>query len=321
MELRVLVYLSNRPAIDVSREELLRKVWGYAPGVVSRAVDTTVGRLRAKVEADPTAPRHLFTVRGIGYRFQPLPALSTESVIRVPGPPPSRLFGRDEDLRELTRLIGRSRMLTVLGPAGVGKTRLCLEYLAQHSAPIVYAEVATCTDAESMAAQVAEALGLRLARGETGQDQVAAALSLRRELLVVLDNAEQLDDQAAAALSAWCRHAQGVRFLVSSRRRLRIAGEQCLVLAPLGEDQAVALFRDRCAAMGAPLDTLDQGVRLLVRRLDGLPLALELAASWARMLSPGELAERLVPSFALLSNRAVDASERHASLAAAFRGS
>jgi DNA-binding winged helix-turn-helix (wHTH) protein len=141
LEAAALAYLADRPYQPVSREELLREVWGYAPQVRSRAADITISRLRQRIEADPRRPRHLLTVRGIGYRFIPTSTLEPTKSLPAPlAPAEPMLVGQPP--RPLGTLVGRlteiaalwasqERLVVVQGPPGVGKTRLVLSYAEQ----------------------------------------------------------------------------------------------------------------------------------------------------------------------------------------------
>ncbi len=127
LELRLLAYLAERPGRTIPREQLLEGVWGYRSGVVTRTVDITVRRLRVKVEADPTDPVHFITVRGRGYRFDP--PRSLRSNLR---PDRTSFIGRVEQFGQLERLhADGARLVSILGPAGTGKTRLARRFAAR----------------------------------------------------------------------------------------------------------------------------------------------------------------------------------------------
>jgi DNA-binding winged helix-turn-helix (wHTH) protein len=122
-EARLLAWLAQHPGETVSHDRLLREVWGYSARAQSKTVYTTVSRLRSKIEADPANPRHLLPVAKVGYRF--VPAGPSASARQAPS-----IIGRDPDLEGIERLLdGGARLLTLVGPGGVGKTHLarCVE--------------------------------------------------------------------------------------------------------------------------------------------------------------------------------------------------
>jgi predicted ATPase/DNA-binding SARP family transcriptional activator len=235
----------------------------------------------------------------------------------------TRFFGREAALAELRALLrpGATRLVTLTGPGGIGKTRLALE-LARELAPAYrgstwFVPLAAVTDAGRVAEAVGEALGLDR---PAGLDEVARALDGRGGLLV-LDNLEQLGDAAAPVVRELLERAPAAACLATSRRRLGIAGEREHALEPLPEAAGVELFVDRARAVRPDFELTPANAAAtaeLVRRLDGIPLALTLAAGRAQVLSPAQLLERLDGRFALLATRSADVPERHRTLAAAL---
>ena len=117
IEARLLQFLSANPGRVFTREQLLQQVWRYRPGIVSRAVDNTIRRLRAKIEAEPGPPRHLVTAHGAGYRFEPMVGQVGES----------GFFGRNRELDAIASAFADGiRLVTLVGPGGMGKARLTL---------------------------------------------------------------------------------------------------------------------------------------------------------------------------------------------------
>jgi DNA-binding winged helix-turn-helix (wHTH) protein/tetratricopeptide (TPR) repeat protein len=293
-EVALLRYLAARPARTVPRDELLREVWGYAEGAASRTIDVTVRRLRAKIEADPAAPTHLLAVHGVGYTFVPaVVEMAAAAAVAPTAAPitPDALIGRvDERAAAWAHLDAGARPLTVTGPAGVGKTRFAQALVEDARAggrAACFVDLVAAASAEDLALATAAALGLAAATDRA----IAGALG---GALVVLDNFEQLPVDAAARVAAWIGAAPGAALVVTSRRRLALPDEALLRLEPLPVDDAVALFCRRALRV-RPDVRLDDvaGLRALVRRVDGLPLALELSASRTRALSVAEVAARL----------------------------
>jgi non-specific serine/threonine protein kinase len=194
------------------------------------------------------------------------------------------------------------RVLTLTGPAGVGKTRLGLE-VARDLAPEFadgawFVDLGPVRDSALVPSAVAQVLGLREAAGATVREQVYAQLATR-QILLVLDNAEQVVEAARwwAQVLAQCPH---LVLLVTSRVPLRLRGEAILALVPLPLDDAVALFRERAHSARPDGDYAGPAVVTLCEQLDCLPLAIELAAVHVRTLPMAQLAEQLDQRLALL---------------------
>jgi predicted ATPase len=237
----------------------------------------------------------------------------------VPLPMPS-FIGRVSDVERTLELLARpSHMVTLLGPAGIGKTRLALRVVDEAENHQLFdttwfVALAEARSETALVSSVAAALG-------DLTDDVGHALASRERALVVLDNVEQIAASAAAAISRWAHVAPRACFLVTSRERLRIKGEVCLELEPLGRDDAVRLFVERAAAARgrfAPDGSDLEAIAELVRRLDGNPLAIELAAARTKLFSPSELLVRIDRRFDLLIGRTRDSTVRQGSLRGAI---
>ncbi|WP_371600363.1 BTAD domain-containing putative transcriptional regulator [Streptomyces sp. NBC_00564] len=261
-------------------------------------------------------------------------ALTPPAPNPLAGPPHSNLpvpltplIGRAEALTGLSQLLTTARLVTLTGPGGVGKTRLAgaaagtarADELPDGVWLVEFSGVRGGTAAD-LAQVVASALGIRDdapsalpgagagAPSPSPAHRLAAVLRDRRTLLV-LDNCEHVVDAAAELAELLLRTAPGLRVLVTSQEPLGLAGEAVFLVEPLGTDDAVRLFTERAAASapGFPLDpdTADPADRAAVaeicRRLDGIPLALELAATRVRALGVRELAARLGDRFRILT--------------------
>ncbi|MGX4736301.1 ATP-binding protein [Kitasatospora griseola] len=236
----------------------------------------------------------------------------------------TRFIGRAAELDALAGLLGRSRLVTVTGPGGVGKSRLALRAAARLAAGFPdgarLAELGPVRDPLLLGPAVLAALG----QGDLGARPLAD-----RRLLLVLDGCEHLVEACAALVDELLRAAPGLRVLATSRQSLRAAGEHLLPLAPLpvepppgrADSEAMLLFADRAAAVrpGFRLDLADRAeVALLCRRLDGLPLALELAAVRLRALSVEQLVARLDDRFRLLTGGGRTVPARHRTMRTAI---
>ena len=228
--------------------------------------------------------------------------------------------GRRRELGETRRLLAASRMLTLTGVGGVGKTRLALRMAAEvrRTFPdgVWFVELAALNDPQLLPHTVANTLELRQVSADPAGD-LAGYLEEKR-LLVVLDNCEHLTGACAVLASKLLAAAPGLRILATSRHVLGVEGEQILSVPPLstpdpGQEvlagdathyESVTLFLDRATAV-APDFAITEANRAAVvelcRRLDGIPLAIELAAVWLRILSPAQILDRLEDRFRLLA--------------------
>ena len=323
LELRLLRFLVERDGESLDRTTLLEEVWNHE--VSERGVDAAVRSLRKRVEADPSQPDHIQTVHGTGYRFcgEPSPALQAWLPRQW-----NEFVGRGDELFELgSAFLDGASLVTLHGPAGVGKTRLALQFAATAAvhgldAGARFVELAEEVDQGGLCGRVAGALELPLSGEAEPVARVGRALRAAAPLLLVLDNAEQFVDVLGPALASWMTSAPHVRWLVTSQRPLSIPHEHLFALQPLRENQAVRLFEDRACAIGARSAQLDRELMGQVcRRVEGLPLAVELAAARAHALGLEALDEALSRSLQLLNRRGWQGEPRHATLYAAIEWS
>ena len=251
---------------------------------------------------------------------------------------PSQLtsfVGRDRDLIELHKLLETSRLVTLTGAGGSGKTRLALEF-ARHefdSYPdgVWFVDLATVDDPVVVGATVASTLGVSDRVGQKILDRLVDRLSVEKTLLI-LDNCEHVVDAAASITSELLKRTDALVVLATSREPLGISGESAYPVATLadpdvvrgdhglsGESPAVRLFVDRASLARPGIHWSQDDERVVAsicRRLDGLPLALELAAARLSVLTPGELLERLDDRFGVLVGGARDQLPRQQTLTA-----
>jgi predicted ATPase/DNA-binding CsgD family transcriptional regulator len=249
--------------------------------------------------------------------------VSTKPLATGRGTLPAELtsfVGRRRELAETRRMLSSSRLLTLTGVGGVGKTRLALRMAAEvrRTFPdgVWFVELAALHDPQLLPHTLANALELRQVSAEPTAD--LAQYLEEKQLLVVLDNCEHLTDACAVLASKLLAAAPGLRILATSRHVLGVEGEQILPVPPLSTPEAeaevgagdathyesVALFLDRATAVAPDFEILDANraaVVELCRRLDGIPLAIELAAVWLRILSPSQILDRLEDRFRLLT--------------------
>lgn len=229
-------------------------------------------------------------------------------------------FGRTEELAALDDLLGPARLVTVTGPGGVGKSRLALRAAARAAerfcGQVGLVDLAGVRDPSLVEYVLAEAAGVKDQTARAPGDALVSLLAEER-LLLVVDGYEQVRESCALLLDTLLRCAPGLVVLAAGRRPLEVVGERVLPLAPLPPQEAVALFTDRASALVPGFTAAgEEGARVgeLCRRLDGLPLAVELAAGRLRALSPAQVLERLDEGLGLLTGNATGMQDRHRAL-------
>ena len=249
---------------------------------------------------------------------------------------PNSFIGRERELDELRRLLYSTRALTLCGPGGIGKTRLALRLLAVVAAEFPdgawFIELADLQQPDLVISRIAAVLGVSEEPGRSLLETLADVLR-HRQLVLALDNCEHLVDACAEVARQLLASSPGLRLVVTSREPLRVAAETVWRVPPLSavsvamsigagagdHDEAIRLFADRAAA-SLPGFALGPDNILVVaavcRALDGLPLAIELAAAWVRVLSVDQICARLGNRFALLVTGDRSASPRQRTLCA-----
>ncbi len=242
------------------------------------------------------------------------PPLRTPGSVELPTPA-TPFLGREQELFDAVSLVYERdpRVLTIVGPGGTGKTRFAMELARllgdDADGGTVFVPLAPLRDAEFVLPALADRLG-----ASSPEPAAIAARVGERRTHVVCDNLEQLLPDAARPLAELVAAVPALRLFATSREALRIQGEAELDLPPLGHDEAVTLFCDRAQAV-RPDVTRTEAVEQLCDRLDGLPLALELAAARTKLLAPEALLDRLADRLDALKGTR-DAEERHMTLRA-----
>jgi predicted ATPase/class 3 adenylate cyclase/tetratricopeptide (TPR) repeat protein len=303
---------------------------GLPPGAA--LTDLGVHRLK-----DLGRPERIFQLTGAGLPagFAPLRSLGNPALPNnLPGQL-SAFVGRDREVAEVRALVESARLVTLAGAGGCGKTRLGLQVAAElvdgSGDGVWLVELAAVTDSEAVPAAICEALRLAVNRGRPALEALLDALG-PQDVLIVVDNCEHLIGGCAKTAEAIVRRCPRVHLLATSREPLGIGGETIYRVPSLslpgpgdpdssssGSCDAVALFADRARAQGVALSVDEQPGPLVVsvcRRLDGMPLAIELAAARLRSMSLAELDARLDQRFRLLTGGSRTALERQQTLAA-----
>ena len=358
-ELRAL--LSADPLAERPRALLMRAL--YAAGRQAEALEVyhqARELLAGRLGVDPSAQLeqvYLRILRG----EEGVPAVATgavrpsdqtldaeRSVVPAPGttPPPvassplTSFVGRDTEVSQVLKNLGSTRLVTLTGPGGVGKTRLAAEVSGRLVGGAWFVELAPVTESAEVAYAVLDTLGIRervISRrtGDPGAgplDRLAEALADRDDV-VILDNCEHVIEAAAALAGRVLAACPRVRIVATSRQPLRIDGETLCPIPPLSVPPpsppswaegaeayaSVRLLRDRAVAVRPDFELHPDNmaaVARICRTLDGMPLAIELAAVWLRALTPGQLAERLDDRFTLLTGGSRTALPRHRTLRA-----
>jgi predicted ATPase/DNA-binding winged helix-turn-helix (wHTH) protein len=335
-----LMALVEAPGTVVSKDALMSRVWPDRV-VEENNLQLQISTLRKAFGAD----RHLIrTVAGHGYQFTG--EIHATAMADPPVAPPapmtnlpaavSELIGRQAELRDVIDLVSAHRLVTLIGAGGIGKTRLGLE-AARHLVPkfrdgVIVAELGPLSSPDLVPVTVAAALRLTLVADTASPERIAGAVGTK-EVLLVLDNCEHVIEAAARMTEALLRASPGLSLLATSREPLRAEGEYVYRVPPLAlpaedadpEDvlrhDAVRLFVIRAHAaepQTMPDVRIAAAAAAICRRLDGMPLAIELAAARVASFGVEGIAARLDDRFKLLTSGARTALPRHQTLRATF---
>ena len=349
----ILTALVSRPGKLVSKDELMQAAWPDTT-VADNSLAVHVAALRRVLGDEATGARYIANLAGRGYVFvapvknletgrpdaiDAAAAAATADADNLPLPL-VHLIGREETIERLVRSCCERRLLCVVGPGGVGKTSAVLAVAAQlrplFPDGVHFVDLAPVSDSQLVASAVAQVVGLTIGAG--GAEITLAQHFKDRRALIVLDNCEHLIDVAAQVASGLLQRASAVHILATSREALSVPGEWVHRLEPLALPlEGEAESRDNILRFAAPqmfesvaaaatgsfavTDTTAPIVAEICRRLDGLPLAIELAASRVSLFGVAGLLDRLDESLNVLSRRGRLATPRQQTLQATLEWS
>lgn len=348
-EFRVLLTLVERQGDLVTKDELVSRVWGRS-AIGDNALHVHIHALRKVVGEES-----IITKRGRGYRFAAPVRLGSQPVQRAseqqpgnlsfiwtsntPGGP-ARLIGRCDEVRCISELLARARLVTLTGHGGIGKTRLALQAAskasARHRDGVWLMELAALHDAELVASAIASTLGVEIGANAKPLETLSRHLA-HKSMLIVLDNCEHLLVACARTAEALLAAAPGLVILATSREALSCSAEQVFEVPPLAVPldgtmaaealrnvAAVDLFIERAAGADAGFSAKDDDLPVIAgicRRLDGLPLVIEMAAAWAGVLGLEVLDRKLDRSLNTVLHTGNVARPRHSTLHATLQWS
>jgi predicted ATPase/DNA-binding SARP family transcriptional activator/transposase-like protein len=327
------------PLHEESHEQLIRiLIDSGQPNAALRQYNTFAETLKRELGSQPSPSTTLLVQRFVGSAPLPAPPKEIRHFTTAPLPQPiTRFFGRAKEITRICEALERrTRLISLLGIGGSGKTRLAIEAAnrvnSSRKGEVSFVPLADISTASAAPSVIAEKLGMRLSSESSALVQIIDHLSEHRHVLI-LDNAEHLLPELALLVHSLLSSLPELSILVTSQRRLEIEGEHVIHVSPLEipfadqaqseaiESESVQLFLDRIHTIRPSFNLTEENIEVvtaLCRGLEGMPLAIELCAAWARTLTPKQMLKKLLNRFDLLVSSRVDIAERHRSLRAAI---
>ncbi len=324
----------------LTHKHLLQKAWGDAYEKESNYLYIYIGKLRKKLEDHPDHPQYLITVPGVGYRW--VEAIETTSTLTTPSSssllqthlpiPLTSFIGREPEIVFLEQLLLKQdvRLLSLTGPGGIGKTRLALKLAARFremqcfTDGIHFVDLVPVDNPDFVVSAIAQGFGIREKAGENLLTILKRYLQ-DKQVLVVLDNLEHVI-QSSSHLLEILSAVPDIKFLITSREKLHLYGEHNYDVPPLlwsqsdtATSDAVQLFEARAQLVNPHFLLTDENlpiVQQICEQLDGLPLAIELAAVTSKTIAPAALLKRLSSRLSVLVGGQANLPSRHQTLQA-----
>ena len=341
--LDILIYLSERPGEVISKQELIDHVWPDVT-VEEGSIRVHVAAIRKALGDGQFGNRYIANIKGRGYSF--VGTVVSRAVVRKAGTPSSgtkagfpcdriMMIGRETVVSEVSDKLRDERFVTLLGPGGIGKTTIAVAVgravAEEFGGKVYFVDLESLTDPRHVAGAVGTSLGLALKSNDPGLELVDLVRS--RKLLIILDSCEHVIEAVALLAEQLYQETEQVYLLATSRELLKVEGEHCCRVPPLDfppdeSEQtanavlrypAVQLFVRRVAARGGNFVLTDEEapfVAEMCRKLDGIPLAIELAAGQVAALGVKNTVARLVSRLELLKLSHRTAVPRHRTLKA-----
>jgi predicted ATPase/DNA-binding winged helix-turn-helix (wHTH) protein len=321
----VLRYLVEHPGRLVPHQELIESVWGQT-NVTAHSLTQAVSQLRLALRDDARKPRFIQTVHRRGYQFV-APVIAEKSAetwaITTRWNVPrrvTRLIGRDALVERAAAEMSTSRLVTLAGPGGVGKTQVALEVgrliADRFTDGVLFIDLTSETDAFGVARALSREM--RVDPSEIPVSRITVANALRdRNVLLIFDNCEHLAEPVGQLALTIQSNCPDVHILITSQRHVNTPGQRLVRVPPLDSPSAVSLFVERAQSVNPDFvlhDANARAVEEICHRLDGVPLAIELAAARSNVLTPEQIESKLGSRFELLATPHPEATARHRSL-------
>ena len=315
-EANLLLYLAENPERIIPRDELLKNVWKISGTAASRVVAQAVKQLRKKIGESATEPKMLFSIYGQGYKFvlpvQPAPPPPPKALSNIEESPVP-IIGRRKEVADIIDFFtNKGRLLTLLATGGMGKTTLSKEYAFRareeykYIGGIYFCDLVETRTELDIYHTIADVFQIQFPPSDDLAElsnAIGEHINNCGQCLVILDNFEQIEEFSQQTVGKWFHQSQQAHFIVTSRQRLGLITEYVYELPPLNLPEAINFFIERAKSLRASYQPAAEDkvvIKDIVEKLDRIPLAIQLAASRSRLLTPQQIYQRLSNRFKLL---------------------